>query len=433
MRTGKTILIGLTAACTITATALFFKTDEKQALHAESKGCVFMTLFGEESSDGEFVHKTPEKVISSMDKGLKWIATAQQSNGGWGAGSNSRQDIRDPHAVNTDPATTSMVAMALLRSGNSLTVGTYASQMSKALEYLLKCVETSSNNDHNITTEKGTQIQSKLGANIDVILTSQFLTNLLDHVDHDPKLKQRIVSAVDVCVKKIERSQNKDGSTQGAGWAGVLQSSLATSALESAQDKGIAVDTVVLKSSQAYQVGNYNVTTNTANTEAGAGIVLYSVSGSTRASAKEARVVEEKVKKAKKDGTLKPTDEVTPANLQKIGYSEADAMKSSTAYNVYESAKVVAQDEKVMTGFGNNGGEEFISYLQTGESMIIKKDLDWKKWYDNTSGKLVNIQNGDGSWNGHHCITSPVFCTATCLLILSVNNDVDKLTNFGKK
>jgi hypothetical protein len=85
-----------------------------------------------------------------------------------------------------------------------------------------------------------------------------------------------------------------------------------------------------------------------------------------------------------------------------------------------------------MDGFGSNGGEEFLSYLQTGESMIINKDNTWQNWYDNISGRLVHIQNNDGSWNGHHCITSPVFCTATCLLILSVNEDIDKLTELGK-
>jgi hypothetical protein len=433
MRTHKTIFIGLAAGCAITAAALFLKTDKKQALHAEPKGCVFMTLFGEGPSDSEFAYKTPEQVITSMDKGLQWIAGAQQENGGWGAGLHSRQDIRDPHAVQTDPATTSMVAMALLRTGNSLTEGAYASRLSKALEYLLKSVEGSDSNENNITAIKGTQIQTKLGANIDVILTSQFLTNMLDHADHDPKLKDRIKSAVSVCVKKIQRSQNNDGSTKGAGWAGVLQSSLATSALEAAQEEGIAVDTVILNQSKDYQLSNYNTDNGNVKTEAGAGIVLYSVSGSTRASAKEAREVEEKVNQAKKEGKLKPTDNVTVENLQKIGYTQADALKSSTAYNVYESAKVVAQDEKVMTGFGNDGGEEFISYLQTGESMIIKKDAEWKKWYDQVSGKLLRIQSGNGSWNGHHCITSPVFCTATCLLILSVNNDVDKLTDFGKK
>jgi hypothetical protein len=61
----------------------------------------------------------------------------------------------------------------------------------------------------------------------------------------------------------------------------------------------------------------------------------------------------------------------------------------------------------------------------------MSKDLEWKQWYDNIAGHLVKIQNNDGSWNGHHCITSPVFCTATALLILSVNNDVDQLMAMG--
>jgi hypothetical protein len=65
--------------------------------------------------------------------------------------------------------------------------------------------------------------------------------------------------------------------------------------------------------------------------------------------------------------------------------------------------------------------------------MIIAKDNGWKKWYDNVSGKLVRTQNQDGSWNGHHCITSPVFCTATSLLILAVNNDVEALVAMGGK
>ena len=165
----------------------------------------------------------------------------------------------------------------------------------------------------------------------------------------------------------------------------------------------------------------------------GAGVMLYSVSGSARASAKEARRVEEEFKKAKRSGSIAENAPVTVENLQKIGFDKDDAMKYSTAYEVYQSAKVQAQREDVMDGFGSNGGEEFLSYLQTGESMVIGNDNGWQTWYDNMSGRMLKIQNNDGSWNGHHCITSPVFCTATSLLILSINNDIDKLTEVGKK
>jgi hypothetical protein len=85
----------------------------------------------------------------------------------------------------------------------------------------------------------------------------------------------------------------------------------------------------------------------------------------------------------------------------------------------------------VLSGFGNNGGEEFLSFLQTGESMIIAKDNGWRNWYGATTDRLLAIQNNDGSWQGHHCITSPVFCTATSLLILSINNDIDELMAQG--
>jgi hypothetical protein len=142
--------------------------------------------------------------------------------------------------------------------------------------------------------------------------------------------------------------------------------------------------------------------------------------------------VKEELAQAKAEGRVDAAAPVTAETLEKIGYDKDDALKHATAYNVYESAKVQAQREDVMSGFGNNGGEEFMSYLQTGESLIISKDDSWKKWFDNMSGRLLNIQNNDGSWNGHHCITSPVFCTATCLLILSVNNDVEKLVKQGK-
>jgi hypothetical protein len=98
---------------------------------------------------------------------------------------------------------------------------------------------------------------------------------------------------------------------------------------------------------------------------------------------------------------------------------------------VYEAAKVQAQSDNVVRGFGNNGGEEFLSFLQTGESLIINKDNSWKNWYEGTTARLLQIQNADGSWNGHHCITSPVFCTATSLLILSVNNDIEQLVAQG--
>jgi hypothetical protein len=395
------------------------------------KGCVFRTVMGEESSSLSSQYKTPENVQLSVDRGLTWIVAAQNGNGGWGAGSHTRQDVTNPHAVAADPATTAMVSMALLRSGTTLTTGKYSEQLKKALNYLMTATENSAVETYNITDITGTQIQTKLGENIDVVLAAQFFSNILDYVNHDSRLKSQIKKNLNICVAKIQKAQDSNGNMAGAGWAGILQSSFATNALESAQVNGVAVDEEKLEQSRAAQKNNYDAKTGDVKTEMGAGVMLYSVSGSARASAKEARKVEEAITKAKREGSLAPSAPATPENLQKIGFGKDDALKYSTAYEVYNAAKEQAQREDVMDGFGSNGGEEFLSYLQTGESMIIGKDNAWKKWYDDISGRMLKIQNADGSWNGHHCITSPVFCTATSLLILSVNNDIEKLTAQG--
>jgi hypothetical protein len=405
--------------------------DVDPTKYASEKGCVFRTVMGEESSEDYAVHKTPERVVQSVNRGLSWIEKAQSRDGGWGAGSHSRQDIVDPHAVNTDPATTAMVSMALLRTGNTLLDGEHSESLRKGLQYLLNSVETSPTQSATITEERGTQIQTKLGQNIDVILTAQFLSNILESAAHDENLQSRIRQALATCVKKIEKNQQHDGSIAGAGWAGVLQSAFATSALEAAEANGLEVDTVALSRSKDYQRNNYDAKTGEAKTDMGAGVVLYSVTGSARATAKEARKIKEDVDAAKKAGRIPQAAKVDFQTLHDIGYSPDDATKSVTTYGVYESAKTRAQEAEVMQGFGNNGGEEFLSYLQTGEGLVINKDDTWQGWFENVSGRLLKIQNENGSWNGHHCITSPVFCTATCLLILSINNDIEKLTEVG--
>jgi hypothetical protein len=278
---------------------------------------------------------------------------------------------------------------------------------------------------------RGTQIQTKLGQNIDAVLTAQVLSNLVDR-NLKGVNKKRVIRCLDICVGKIQQGTDAAGRQKGAGWAGVLQSGLATSALESAQAVGADVEEEIIERSKNYQKDNFDAVSGDVRTEDGAGVMLYAVSNSVRASAKEARKVKKDFEKAKREGKIDEDAEVTADNLKKIGYGEAEAMEYNTSYNVYNAAKNKAQQEDVLSGFGNNGGEEFLSFLQTGESLVVSQDKDWKKWYDDMSGRILKIQNEDGSWNGHHCITSPVFCTATSILLLTVENDIDYLSKIGE-
>lgn len=388
--------------------------------------CIMKTILGiDTSEEGRLIStfKTPEKVDASIKKGLEWMDKAQAPDGGWGAGTHTRQDILDPHAVTSDPATTALVAMSLLRTDNDLEKGTYSKNLNKSLEFLLKTTENCPDNQQYLTTLTNTQPQIKLGRNIDVILTAQFFTNILRYNLNDDAMKKRIEKALDKCVSRIQQGQDKDGSWRDGGWAPVLQSALANNALESAGDVGRKVDSTILNRGYRYQNSNFDVTTNSVVTGKAAGVMLYGLSSTTRASAKESRRAKDLIDKAKKEGKIKD-DKVTEENLRAAGAGAADAKELVTAYSINKASQQQAQREDVLSGFGNNGGEEFMSFLMTGESLMMQGGDDWKKWYDATTGKLVNIQNQDGSWNGHHCITSPVFCTATCLLILSIHNDM---------
>lgn len=417
--------------------ALFSISESKQTYSETARllepidGCVFMTAMGEQSSTNFSIYKNDENLTMSVRDGLRWLAEAQLTNGGYGAGSHNAQNVMNPHAVPADPATTAMVAQAFLRSGTTLTKGVYSKNLKGAINFLLETVENTSKTSAYITDVRGTQIQTKLGQNIDVVLTAQLFSNLLDRklpgVDN-----KRVMRALDICVSKIEASTDATGRQTGAGWAGVLQSGLATSALESAKAVGAEVNEEVVERSKNYQKDNYDDKTGNVKSEDGAGVMLYAVSGSVRGSARDARKAEAAINKAKKEGKLDANAPVTVDNLRMAGYSEGEAMGYATSYNVYQSAKRTAQREDVLSGFGNNGGEEFLSFLQTGESLLVNRDKEWKKWYDDMSGRILKIQNNDGSWNGHHCITSPVFCTATSLLLLTVENDIDFLNKVGE-
>lgn len=401
--------------------------DEHINCTPEKHVCVMKTIFELEGKQNVFKSinnlELSEETRASINSGLLWMRQAQLPDGGWGSGYHSRQDIRDPHAVQSDPATTSLVLLSLLRTGNSLDSGNYKTQVQNGTKFLLEKVEQWTDRQPRLTTLSGTQPQNKLGENIDAILTLQYFTSLLKYQQQHP-WKSRIETALQKCVNRIQKEQDHDGGWKGGGWAPVLQSALADHALESAQEVGVAVDTVVLKKSKTYQKSNFDTATKSAVTGKAAGVMLYSLSSTTRSSAKEASKAKMIVEKAKKDGRLKKEDKVSAQSLQMAGIAPPEAKELEAAYYINENSKSQSMRQDVMEGFGSNGGEELISYLMTGETMVLQGGEEWKKWYENMSKKIMAIQKNDGSWEGHHCITSPVFCTATAMLILSIQNDV---------
>jgi len=324
------------------------------------------------------VHLPSADIQVAVEDGLDWLEYAQQSNGGWGAGFHRNQKEQDPHKVNADPATTAMVAMALLRTGSNLEEGPYHTQLKKATDFIINSLNgkamnpitgKSPRNNHiskyrNNHRGGQTQIQRKLGQNIDAVMSTQFLNNLLDKLDSQDPYVAKVNEALEQGVSLVQNAMDDDGRVKNAGWAGVLQSAYATSALESASQNGVAIDQDKLENAKAYQRNNYDPVSESADTKDGAGIMLYAVTSSVRSNANDARKAKEALQKAYTQGEItEEENEVSYENLKKIGIEEHEALKLDAAYDVYESAKRKSQDKEVMSGFGNNGGEEFLSFL----------------------------------------------------------------------
>ncbi len=369
-----------------------------------------------------------------VQKGIAWLIASQHNDGGWGGGSHAQQNIVDPQAVQTDPATTAFTLLSLMRAGHTPVGGAYQSQVKKGLEYLLAAVEKASAEGPLITDIEGTQPQSKLGRYVDTAMTSQYLSRILPLVKADAALHQRVDQAIDKCLAKLQLSQQADGSWgQGGGWAPVLQSSLSCSALEIAAANGKNVDKKILEKARDYQKGNFDHASGKVSASAAAGVELYAFNGSLRANAADAQEALSRVVKAKAEGKLAADAPMSEDSLRASGVGGPAARKLFAAAEQNAAQIDRLDDEALLAGFGNNGGEEYLSYLMTSESLVIAGGNKFQQWNGKMAERLEKVQNGDGSWSGHHCITSPVFCTAAVVQCLTTEKDAEFLNAMAKR
>lgn len=378
----------------------------------------------------------PAEITPFVNKGIAWLIAAQNPDGGWGGGSHAQQDIRDPHQVQTDPGTTAFTLLSLLRAGHTPAAGEYKEQVRRGLEYLITIVEKAPAEGPRITDITGTQPQSKLGQNVDTPLTAQYLARAIGLLAKEDPLHKRADAALDKCLAKLQAAQEQDGGWgQGGGWAPVLQSSLSCSALEIAQANGKAVDESKLARARDYQKKQVDVSSGraVAKTEAAAGVELYAFNGALRGGAAETNQAKSAIQDAVASGKLPGGASVNAENLRRagIGGERADRLVQAAEQNAEQLKRL--DDENLLAGFGNNGGEEYLSYLLTSESLVIAGGDKFHQWNDKMHGRLQKIQNGDGSWTGHHCITSPVFCTAAVVQCLTTDRDATFLIAMAEK
>jgi len=78
---------------------------------------------------------------------------------------------------------------------------------------------------------------------------------------------------------------------------------------------------------------------------------------------------------------------------------------------------------EMINGFGSMGGEEYFSYLNVSDSLRRVGGPAWQKWNGEIKAKLIQLQNADGTWAGHHCITGRVAVTSAALLTLTADRN----------
>ncbi len=356
----------------------------------------------------------PKALTDKVEQGLTWLAQHQVGTGGWGQGDEATGMGSSMNGMRSvaNVADTSMALLAFLRAGHTPTTGRHKDAVANGLAFVLQSVEASDKDSLYVTDVRGTRVQGKIGTYVDTFSALMVLTELKG-VTTDAALKVRVDAALAKVVTKVEKNQQAGGSWDNRGWAPVLTQSLAAKGLNRAAQTGQAVNAEVLD--RVEQQAKAQMAGGGFSADGSAGVELYAgaaASGTLRDSANTRKLKEKDLRI--KIATAKTEGERVDAKRHLVA-GEATVASADRA----QGALIAKLDDAgFIQGFGNNGGEEFLSYMLVSESLVVKGDADWKRW-DGSITKLVSaVQNGDGSWTGHHCITGRTFCTAAALLVL---------------
>src|SRR5215475_9486559 len=360
---------------------------------------------------------TSNEISVAVEKGAKWLASVQGADGGWGQDGGAASDVRQNENLESkgnDVANTAAAALALLRASDQ-----YRPNVERAVDFILKKIEASPADGLSITNVNQTQIQRKLGPFIDTFLASMLLARV------DGTLaggnNSRVRKGLEKCVAKIERNQLKDGSWNIAGgWAPVLGTSLASQGLYMAGKKGVKVNEEVMALADDYTVKSQ---------KGGSGVAGGSVSGVGSGAVGDLPISGRSVSAVSELSAVADSARAASAGVDL--YKDAQALEQlsrtaeSRAKNRDQIVAISAKlsDAKFVEGYGWIGGEEFFSYLNISDSLKRTGGKEWGDWHSKITQKILKLQNNDGMWAGHHCITCRVAVTSAAILNLKSDRE----------
>jgi hypothetical protein len=357
----------------------------------------------------------PKPFSEAARRGLDWILETQHADGGWGQGEEAAHMGRSVGAPSdvSNVGDSCISLLALIRAGGLEEKSPYAGALRRGLAFVCGKVEAADEDSLHVTDVHGTRLQMKIGTNVDTFLASMALSEAkgAEGTSGDPALDRRVDQALAKVLRKIHANQRNDGTWENRGWAPVLSLSIAGKGLNRAAQAGADLPSELLGRSEDFFIGFDEA----APSAEAAGVALYSSSaglGGLQEFANSGVVKERDLKlqlaEAKDDETKRRIE----ADLAKVELGRKQCEEAQ------QSVVARLDNPSFVAGFGSNGGEEFLSYMNISESLVLRGDDTWRRWDQAMAGNLGRVQNQDGSWSGHHCITGRNFCTATAVLVL---------------
>jgi hypothetical protein len=409
---------------------------------------------------------TPADRAEGVKKGLAFLADKQRPDGGWQPQAMfrgitplmPRGGVKPGAKLPEEPSDlgcTCLAVLAFARAGNTVKDGDYSKNVAKAADFIVHAVAKSEHNTFTATAvHYGTesQLQYKIGPHVDTFLALLTLSELKGKLK-DEKAEEHLASAAHKLIARIEAAQKKDGSYPvNLAWAPVLSQGLASKALNRASQSGFAIKTQTFSRDYDLLVGALDRKTGRfAVAELGgprgfgpppdlkggkaapattkgsgekdtpvllgdAGVTLYGTSA--RAAGLQELVMTMRLKEDKARETLEKKDASSEAKQLAKKQLELREKADDAAALALRGVSGQLEDKRFLGGFGSNGGEEFLSFMNISEALHARGGDEWEKWDKLVAPLVLGAQDKDGAWSGDHCITGRTACTAFAILTL---------------
>jgi hypothetical protein len=360
----------------------------------------------------------PKDLTKQVNKGVRWLLKQQLDSGAWGQGEESSNMGRNAGmARRGNVGDTSFAALALIRSGSTPVAGPHRKAVRRGASFVMGAIEESDKKDMWVTKQRGTRLQGKLGPYIDTFASVLMLSEIKGQMG-DKASEDRVGRALHKVLSKIQRNQRDDGTWDDRGWAPALAQGVVAKGLNRAKQIGADVEDDVLERTEKHAAAQYDGDTGAFGAGGSAGVSLYAAAASTGAMADSVRTNEQEEARVRREASGGKTKAVRDKAARKLQrFAEAKKARDESTIGLVGRLN----DPAFIAGFGSNGGEEFLSYMMISETLVTAGGKKWNEWDRKITKNLNRIQNNDGSWTGHHCITGRTFCTAAALLVLTAD------------